>query len=79
MNTIKYKVVCNSPSKVQKIIDDISKDFEIVEISINPIVLEGCFENNIVLSGYVSYIEKENEKESVTWEGKGKLVWIAEE
>lgn len=58
MNNLKYKVVCNVPSKVQEIIDDIIKDFEIVEISINPVVLEGYFENNIVLSGYVSYTKK---------------------
>ncbi|GEM_PF-5357669 len=63
MNNLKYKVVCNAPSKVQEIIDDIIKDFEIVEISINPIVLEGPFENNIVLSGYVSYTEKENDND----------------
>ena len=63
MSNLKYKVVCNMPSEVQEIIDDIIKDFEIVEISINPIVLEGQFENNIVLSGYVSYTEKENDNE----------------
>lgn len=79
MRDLKFKIVSAFPSDMQKVIDDISKDFQIVEVSVNPIVLKGHLKNNIILSGYVSYTEKENDKESVTWEGKGKLVWIPEE
>ncbi len=75
----KFKIVCNAPSELQRIVDRLSNNYVIVEINVEPVVLESAISRDIVLSGYVSYVEKENDKESVTWEGKGKLVWIPEE
>ncbi len=75
----KFRIVCNAPSELQRIVDRLSNDYVIVEINVEPVVLESAISRDIVLSGYVSYVEKENDKESVTWEGKGKLVWIPEE
>ncbi len=57
----KFKIVCNAPTELQRIVDRLSNDYVIVEINVEPVVLENAISREIVLSGYVSYTEKENE------------------
>lgn len=57
----KFRIVCNAPSELQRIVDRLSNDYVIVEINVEPVVLESAISRDIVLSGYVSYTEKENE------------------
>lgn len=61
MNDMKYKIVCHTPTNLQEIIDTLPNDYVIVEINVEPVVLESAISRDIVLSGYVSYTEKENE------------------
>ena len=58
----KFKIVCNAPSELQRIVDRLSNDYVIVEINVEPVVLESAISRDIVLSGYVSYTEKKNDK-----------------
>lgn len=58
----KFKIVCNAPSELQRIVDRLSNDYVIVEINVEPVVLESDISRDIVLSGYVSYTEKENDE-----------------
>lgn len=58
----KFRIVCNAPSELQRIVDRLSNDYVIVEINVEPVVLESAISRDIVLSGYVSYTEKENEQ-----------------
>lgn len=62
MNDMKYKIVCHGPGDLQEIVDRISNEYVIVEINVEPVVLESAISRDIVLSGYVSYTEKENER-----------------
>ncbi|WP_340391263.1 hypothetical protein [Macrococcoides caseolyticum] len=57
----KFRIVCNAPSELQRIVDRLSNDYVIVEINVEPVVLESDISRDIVLSGYVSYTEKEND------------------
>lgn len=59
----KFRIVCNAPSDLQRIVDRLSNDYVIVEINVEPVVLESDISRDIVLSGYVSYTEKENDNE----------------
>lgn len=58
----KFRIVCNAPSEIQRIVDRLSNDYVIVEINVEPVVLESAISRDIVLSGYVSYTEKENDE-----------------
>ncbi|WP_041636128.1 hypothetical protein [Macrococcoides caseolyticum] len=58
----KFRIVCNAPSELQRIVDRLSNDYVIVEINVEPVVLESDISRDIVLSGYVSYTEKENDE-----------------
>lgn len=58
----KFKIVCNAPSELQRIVDRLSNNYVIVEINVEPVVLESAISRYIVLSGYVSYTEKENDE-----------------
>ncbi|WP_320186681.1 hypothetical protein [Macrococcoides caseolyticum] len=58
----KFRIVCNAPSELQRIVDRLSNDYVIVEINVEPVVLESDISRDIVLSGYVSYTEKENKE-----------------
>lgn len=58
----KFRIVCNAPSELQRIVDRLSNDYVIVEINVEPVVLESAISRDIVLSGYVSYTEKENDE-----------------
>ena len=58
----KFRIVCNAPSDLQRIVDRLSNDYVIVEINVEPVVLESAISRDIVLSGYVSYTEKENDE-----------------
>ncbi|QYA39264.1 hypothetical protein KYI09_06465 [Macrococcoides caseolyticum] len=58
----KFKIVCNAPSELQRIVDRLSNNYVIVEINVEPVVLESAISRDIVLSGYVSYTEKENDE-----------------
>jgi len=58
----KFRIVCNAPSELQRIVDRLSNDYVIVEINVEPVVLESAISRDIVLSGYVSYTEKKNDK-----------------
>ncbi|PKE13229.1 hypothetical protein CW685_00440 [Macrococcoides caseolyticum] len=58
----KFRIVCNAPSELQRIVDRLSNDYVIVEINVEPVVLESAISRDIVLSGYVSYTEKENDQ-----------------
>lgn len=58
----KFRIVCNRPSELQRIVDRLSNDYVIVEINVEPVVLESAISRDIVLSGYVSYTEKENDE-----------------
>lgn len=59
----KFRIVCNAPSELQRIVDRLSNDYVIVEINVEPVVLESDISRDIVLSGYVSYTEKENDND----------------
>ena len=59
----KFRIVCNAPSELQRIVDRLSNDYVIVEINVEPVVLESAISRDIVLSGYVSYTEKENDND----------------
>ncbi|MEK4815739.1 hypothetical protein MKY53_02710 [Macrococcus sp. FSL R5-0951] len=58
----KFMIVCNAPSELQRIVDRLSNDYVILEINVEPVVLESTISRDIVLSGYVSYTEKENDE-----------------
>ncbi|PKF21670.1 hypothetical protein CW684_04570 [Macrococcoides caseolyticum] len=59
----KFMIVCNAPSELQRIVDRLSNDYVILEINVEPVVLESTISRDIVLSGYVSYTEKENDND----------------
>ncbi|STY76160.1 Uncharacterised protein [Macrococcoides caseolyticum] len=59
----KFRIVCNAPSELQRIVDRLSNDYVILEINVEPVVLESTISRDIVLSGYVSYTEKENDND----------------